>query len=132
MKAHAPSLAGQFGTMRMSAQADAAPGWLPAPLHALIMSCLARIFGRLERMLLLWQSGALPLPQPSAPRPAHHRAPSLYLAGRRTGTRSARHDASTPGIPPRAAATQHHTAATHLPAETIPSRARAVRLKPPH
>ena len=132
MKAHAPSLADQFGTMRMSAQADSAPGWLPAPLHALIMSCLARIFGRLERMLLLWQSGPLPLPQPSARRPAHHRAPSLYLAGRRTGTRSARHDATTPGIPARAAATQHHTAATHLPAETIPSRARAVRLKPPH
>ena len=35
---------------------------LPAALHAIIMTCLARIFARLEQIFLLWQAGTLPAP----------------------------------------------------------------------
>ena len=35
---------------------------LPAALHSIIMTCLARIFARLEQIFLLWQAGTLPAP----------------------------------------------------------------------
>ena len=57
-----PFLAHQVAGLRAAAEADAAPGWLPAALHALIMACLARLFGRLEQIIRLWQEGDLALP----------------------------------------------------------------------
>ena len=132
METSPATLAERVGTLRASVQADSASGWLPPSLHALIMSCLARIFGRLEQMLLLWQSDARPLPQSAARRTFHPRATSPHQAPRRLRTRNARRDSATPGIPPRAPAIPHRTAAACFPTPTAPSRARAVRLPPPH
>ena len=63
MENQAPLLSDQFARLRTSAQAQEPCAWLPAAVHALIMACLMRIFGRLEQMLVLWQSGCLPAPQ---------------------------------------------------------------------
>ena len=70
-----PTLTQELARLRQSAEADDAHGWLPAALHALIMACLARIFGRLEQVFLLWTAGDLPPPRPITP-PAAMRAPS--------------------------------------------------------
>lgn len=40
---------------------------LPAAIHALIAAALARLFDRLEQLLLLWRSGALIPPPPRPP-----------------------------------------------------------------
>lgn len=85
MNMHQPTLAEQCASLRAAAQADAQRGWLRSSLHVLIMACLARIFGRLEQLLLLWQSGALPPPQPASRR-ASHRVPIVD----RTGTHATR------------------------------------------
>ena len=65
-------------------------GWLPAPLCALIMASLARLFARLEQMLRLWQSGAFPVPSVrhtlrriAQPRKPGAHAPRHRLARRR-------------------------------------------------
>ena len=69
-------LTDRLAGLRTAAQADAARSWLSNSLQTLIMSIFARIFGRLEQLLLLWQSGHLPplksvIARPtSAPRPA--------------------------------------------------------------
>ena len=67
METLSPSLADRLGSLRATAGAESACGWVPAALHALIMACLARIFGRLEQVILLWQSGELPLPSTGRP-----------------------------------------------------------------
>ena len=67
METLSPSLADRLGSLRATAGAESACGWVPAALHALIMACLARIFGRLEQVILLWQSGDLPLPLTARP-----------------------------------------------------------------
>lgn len=59
-----PSLADQVARLRASATGTPAPIWLPDALHAAIMALLARIFGRLEAMIQLWQAGLLPPPTP--------------------------------------------------------------------
>jgi len=62
-----PSLADQFGSLRKAAGGDSARGWLPASVHALITAFLTRIFGQLEQLFLLWQSGDLPIPASTRP-----------------------------------------------------------------
>ena len=84
MLIHQPTLAGQFASLRATAQADDARGWLPASLHALIMACLVRLFSRLEQLVLAWQSGTLPALHQAAARtpaagPAGEAAPTLQL-----------------------------------------------------
>ena len=73
-------LAGHLAALRAANSAEHDRGWLPASLHALIMACLARIFGRLEQLILLWQAGSLVLPTapPAAYLPAA-RSPSVIL-----------------------------------------------------
>jgi hypothetical protein len=71
-----PSLGDQLATLRASAEAILAPAWLPEALHALILACLLRLFGRLESMISHWQAGLLPPPpQPRPASPARHAAP---------------------------------------------------------
>jgi len=60
MLIHQPPLADQTAALRTAILAEDAPCWLPDAVHALIMACLARIFGRLEDMIRLWQAGILP------------------------------------------------------------------------
>ena len=73
MEAQPTLLAGQFAALRATAAIPpTGGGWIPASVQALIMACLARIFGRLEQIFLLWQSASLPPPaSPRAPNPAH-------------------------------------------------------------
>ena len=61
--------------------------WLPASLHALILACFARLFGRLEQLLHLWQTAGFPPPAVRAPSdiPAPrsttaHRAPAAHTS----------------------------------------------------
>ncbi len=85
---------------------------LPAVIHTLILAALARLFDRLEQLLLLWRTADLPSPvQPKAPRhrtsaPRHraHRAKST----RRSRTAKARAQqicARKPAPPPNATPT---------------------------
>ncbi len=65
------SLGDKLACLRLTAQAPWEKcAWIPDPIHALIMAALARIFGRLEQLLLLWQSGQFPPPQSANPRRA--------------------------------------------------------------
>ena len=70
METH-PSLADQFAGLRaIPTTPNADTTLLSAALRALIAAIFARIFGRLEQILLLWQSGTLPAPSIRAPRAA--------------------------------------------------------------
>ena len=73
MLIQSPSLGDQLAHLRIPSRGQETCGWLPAAVHAMIMALLARIFGRLEQILLLWQSGTLP--------PAHSPASSRAVAG---------------------------------------------------
>ncbi|MCC6719048.1 MAG: hypothetical protein IT555_14295 [Acetobacteraceae bacterium] len=91
MLAPHPPLADQAAALRAAAAVPCAPGWLPAPLHALIMACLLRLFGRLEQLILLWQDGRLPArdiptatPALRAPIRSRPRRTRGYRARRRT------------------------------------------------
>ena len=80
-------LGAQIASFQAANAAQETRAWLPATLHALIAAIFARIFGRLEQLIALWQSGTLPpasIPRPqsqdaaTAPHPtspgASHRA----------------------------------------------------------
>lgn len=123
------TLAERVGTLRAAAQADSARATC---LHALIMSCLARIFARLEQMLLLWQSGTLPLPHAPNHSPRRHTSHTRPNASRRTTRRRSRRSTPTPGIPPRQRATWQIPPSNRLPTDRAAPRARSVRLPPPH
>ena len=81
-------LSAQLAELRTAVSAADTRGWILDSVIGMIMACLMRIFDRLEQLLLLWQSGTLPLVQPRAvspgirhgipaPRaPRHRRAPS--------------------------------------------------------
>lgn len=95
-----PVLSDRIACLRSNAQAQEKCVWIPAPVHDLIIACLVRIFGRLEQLILLWQSGTLPPPQPSrAPGHAQHDRPARRQ--RSAAARRVRHRA--PGIDPAAA-----------------------------
>ena len=67
MENNAPSLGDQIARLHGTVQAQEKCAWIPAAIHTLIMAALARIFGRLEALLRLWQAGTLPAPQPRTP-----------------------------------------------------------------
>ena len=110
MQIQSPGLAAQLAQLKTASQAPETCGRLPAALHALIMACLARLFGRLEQLLALWQSGLLP-----ASRDPEHRA--------------------GPALPQRVATPQHkpirrHARLPRLHAQpVIPSTANNPRLR---
>ena len=106
------SLGDKLACLRETAQAPREKrAWIPDAIHTLIMAALARIFGRLEQLLLLWQSGQLPLPQSANPRPTAAPLPTIAI---------------TPHHPahPRARRTPHPAAIHDLAARiAIPRRA---------
>ena len=67
MERHAPSLGDQIARLRGAPAAREKCAWCPAALDALIAAIFARIFGRLEQLLQLWQSGQFPSPRPAPP-----------------------------------------------------------------
>ena len=77
MSVQAP-LTAQVATLRTALRAVEAPCWLPSAVHAMIVDCLLQLFGRLEEIFRLWQSGAF-APVPVAP-PLHRvESPALVL-----------------------------------------------------
>ena len=62
METRPTPLAAKFAAIRAATTSNDDRGTVSAALHALISAILARIFGRLEQILLLWQSGTLPTP----------------------------------------------------------------------
>ncbi len=79
MPPHPSPLADSVASLRAATLATPAHAWLPAAIHALILACLARILGRLEEMIRLWQAGLLP---PPVPRPRTAPATSRPRAAR--------------------------------------------------
>jgi len=69
-------LADTVASLRVATLATQAHACVPAAIHALILACLARIFGRLEDMIRAWQAGLLPLPS-QRPRSVRNRIPGL-------------------------------------------------------
>jgi hypothetical protein len=86
------TLADEVARLGTATTSVPAPAWLPDAVHALIMACLARLFGRLEEMIRLRQADLLPPPpaprprqanlQPRRPAHAHVRAPRLPATSR--------------------------------------------------
>ena len=73
---------------------------LPAAIHALIAAAFARLFARLEQLLLLWQSGALvPPPHTPLPRPIAAPATRRQSAARHRTRHRQRQAATTPKPP---------------------------------
>lgn len=68
-------LANTVASLRVATLARPAHAWVPAAIHALILACLARLFGRLEEMVRLWQAGLLPPPTHRA-RTVQNRTPT--------------------------------------------------------
>lgn len=99
-----PGLAQGLAQLRESTAAIPAPFWLPGAVHALILACLARIFGRLENLIALWQSGTLP--SPPVPRATTPRASAAR-------TRNPRRRAPRPRAKRRAAS--EHPDSVHTP-----------------
>jgi hypothetical protein len=62
MPPHPSPLADTVAALRVATLATPAHACVPQAIHALILACLARIFGRLEEMIRLWQSGCTPPP----------------------------------------------------------------------
>jgi hypothetical protein len=118
MSPHPSPLADSVASLRVATLATQAHAWLPAAIHALILACLARILGRLEEMIRLWQAGLLPLPMA---RPGTVRANPAN-----PWPREARQDSiSVPCLPParhrppaRARTADHAAAEAGSPMET--------------
>ena len=87
MSSHPSPLADKVVHPRLATLATPAHAWVPQAIHALILACLARLFGRLEEMIRLWQAGLLPAP---IQRPSTPRTPSA-----RPGPREARQDSDS-------------------------------------
>jgi len=68
MPPHPTPLAEGVSALRRAAETAPAHGWIPAPIHQLLMALLTRLFGRLETMIALWQAGQLPPQAPGSPR----------------------------------------------------------------
>ena len=109
-----PSLADQAANLRTALLAEDAPFWLPDALHALIMAALARIFARLEDMIRLWQSGALP-PPPASRAPSRHSARASRVP-RRGRIRARRRHTSRDQLSPVAEQARPHATITADPA----------------
>ena len=134
MELPAAPLSDQLSSLRTTLTAASAPRWMPDRVHALIIACLARIFARLEQILLQWQSEQLPLPQPLQA-PSHTAARQDSARAPRRPTSNRRHRApttsTTPGNIPEwtpSVPSQARSAPTHPPRWRPPSNSRA----PPH
>ena len=109
MSIQPPPLATRFASLHTNIAACPNRGWLPRSLHALILAALARIFGRLEQLLLLWQAGTLPTPQSRhSERSEEPTLPSAPGQPKATGTT-------------RRARTRHNAARAPIAAQAIPA-----------
>ena len=127
MLIQSPPLADQFASLRADFAASPHRGWLPSALHALILACLAHIFGRLDQIFLLLQAGALPIQairhtspqQPSCP--SH--TPSANIDNRNMCSAEAARAIAKPAIrPARMSRPAHAPRARNPVAGVAPSR----------
>ncbi len=134
MENQGPSFGAQIARLQGAFLTQEKCAWIPNAIHALIIACLARIFARLEQILLQWQSEQLPLPQPLQA-PSHTAARQDSARAPRRPTSNRRHRApttsTTPGNIPEwtpSVPSQARSAPTHPPRWRPPSNSRA----PPH
>ena len=115
-------MATQIASLRTTAAAGAEHSWLPATLQALILACLTRLFGRLEQIFQLWQSGQLPLPQPRNPTPIGNASPpslaTPFARAPTAHTRQSRRHGHRPGPSPCADPLAHPS--RPAPCATLP------------
>jgi hypothetical protein len=100
----AQQVVGVAAAIREEAEAVSAHGGVVAVLHALFLSTLARLVGRLEHMILQWQAGQLPPQTPRRPRQAAEVAPGESLRATTPSRpdqarRTAPRPHSVPGLP---------------------------------
>ena len=145
METHSPSLGERIASLRGTAQVLEPCAWVPDSVHALIMACLARIFGRLEQLFLFWQSGSLPatyLTLARHPAAAMAVAPRHICAAVELRPRGRTHQSNAPGThatavqmtPVRRPVPTFATPIIASPRAAIPSaspRRRAARDPPP-
>ena len=132
METSPATLAERVGTLRASVQADSASGWLPPSLHALIMSCLARIFGRLEQMFQLWQEGTLPPPTPPSRRdPVRQRTNTSSRTTRPRTNRAPRAPHAPNTLAPISTTTPAREPARPSPVASMPSPPNRAARDPP-
>jgi hypothetical protein len=123
-------LVDQVASLRTALAAEAAPAWLPDALHALIIACLVRLFGRLEHMILAWHDSKTPTPR-------HPARQHLTPAPRRAATPHSR-DSNTHAPRtrlPRSAIARPQLSRTSrppAPATATPARPHIVRAHPAH
>jgi hypothetical protein len=95
------TLADEVARLGAATTSVPAPVWLPDAVHALILACLARLFGRLEEMIRLWQAGLLPPPPALRPRQANRqpRRPATFQVSAPRTPATSRHSCvpATPG-----------------------------------
>ena len=132
MLIQSPALSDQIARLRIAAQAEEPRAWLPAAVHAVITAILVRLFGRLEQMLLLWQSGTLPaLPSRDTPHRAAAVAPRHRPARRiARRTRHTPHHQRTRTAAPRAFPVPHAPGIVPQCTHTRPTRRQSARAPP--
>ena len=127
METRPTPLANQLAGLRAAITSNDDRGWLPTALHAVIAAILARIFGRLEQLILLWQAGTLPAPaprQPSTGEPDRVQAHTPPPAARPAANRARRRPRTIPApIKP--------TIARSAPVRHPPARTPSNTAKPP-
>lgn len=116
-------LATRFASLPTATQAEATRAWLSAPFQTLILSILARLFGRLEQLLQLWQSGQFPLPQPSNPHPAGAPRPAVASTPHHVTRPRARRANSGAANPNRVAIPRALISAPHSAPHSAPDSA---------
>ena len=121
----APPLAGLLAGMRAETAQLAAQAGIVAMLHALIMSCLTRLVGRLDDLMTLWLSGQLPAPDTAIPSAA--KDPSSLSIRRSPATTGPRLPYRPRAIGPRAIVVAH----TAAPAYRTPQFRGAMPLSSP-
>ena len=137
MSVHPTPLGAQIASLRKAGTAP--PGadrrMLSKSLHALIAAIFARIFDRLEQILLLWQSGQLPAPPIRAPRAAtlprqHPAKPRRHRARQRIRTPLTKPQAPNRHRAPNPPATSAPFATTPSPVRPRPARDPPSRRRP--
>ena len=127
-------LGAQIASLHIAIKARETCAWLPDAVHALIAAIFARIFDRLEQIILLWQSGTLPAPALQRSQPRGARRQSADVSSRHPANRSKSARKAPIGTPrrvrTRAATAASNPAASIQPAIHKPPRPRAARDPP--
>ena len=127
-------LGAQIASLHIAITARETCAWLPDAVRALIAAIFARIFDRLEQIILLWQSDTLPAPALQRSQSRGARRQTVDVSPRHPADRSKPARKATIGTPQRlrtrAATAAPNPAASIQPAIHKPPRPRAARDPP--